>query len=120
MEQILIISIKKNNETPLFITAQRGCVAATRMLLNIGVNPHLNFPNKDDKTPLMASVEARVKGSGALQQLDKNIPLLLEEFNWIEELSDSDNEIFQSINIEVHIEVISLLLSAGANPRCID
>ena len=108
-----------NNETPLFITAKRGCVAATRMLLNINTNnPHINLPNKENKTPLMASIEARIKGSGALQQLDRHTPLLVEEFNWIEELSAPDNE--TPINIEVHIEIIHLLLNAGADPDSID
>ena len=110
---------KKNNETSLFVTAKKGCVSATKMLLNMDINPNLNLPNKENKTPLMASVEARIERSEALKQVNMESSLLTEKIE--EELRGSFYEGTPWVNIEeAHIEITSSLLNAGADPDIVD
>ena len=98
-------SVNNNNETSLLIAARRGCVEEVKFLLSLGIDP--NLANEGEKrTPLIATVDTRI------YLRDANVRRALERESSYAELPD--------LNTEIYIDIMNLLLTAGANPNAID
>ena len=93
-------ALNANNENALWIAARDGHIEAVDFLLDINVDP--DVPSKNQKTPLIAAVEARI------------IALLWEESRIVLGHGPPESP------SENYIEIISALLTAGTTASTID
>ncbi len=103
---------KEDKEAALLIVIQRGCVASTKLLLSMGGIDVNRI--EDNRTSLIISVESRLK---ALQHLAE---VEMKRKNLLNGREDAFYDEVTQIYPEVHLEVMDLLLKAGASPDVTD
>ena len=104
-----------NKDDTLLMVIDRGCVRGMKLLLSLGID--FNIADKDNQTLLITSVEARMRARRTLRIAEMKRKALLGESKMSEDLLYYETP---QINTEVHIEVMDLLLRAGADPDVVD